>query len=87
VCCVWCSLLSETLSWNVVKVACEVSLFMEWVNVIGWLFCDWSIALAVYLYVHKAIPSSSFIYLYCMVVKFLMCRFPYHIHVYCLVYV
>jgi hypothetical protein len=29
------SLLSEALSWKVLKVAWEVSLFIEWVDVIG----------------------------------------------------
>jgi len=33
--CVWCSLLSETLSWSILKGAWEVSLFIEWVDVIG----------------------------------------------------
>jgi len=40
--------LVETMSWNVLEVAWKAGLFVEWVIVCCQLFCDWSIALAVY---------------------------------------
>jgi len=56
--CVWLPIWLR-LSWNVLEVVWKVGLFAEWAIVSCQLFCDKSIALAVYLYV-KRFPAVYF---------------------------
>jgi hypothetical protein len=51
--------LVETTSWNLLEVAWKVRPFVKWVLISCQLFCDQSIALAVYLCV-KRYPTVHF---------------------------